>query len=130
MPDHPTKRCWPRFILLLLLIALIGFVVKGYCNYKATIQAVRSAENLRELGGSLLVYANDHPGNYPSRLSDLVRPEPDIPPEFFIVQWGSATPATSTTPEGRAAEMDAGDTAPIPTLLGAARSAISPRTAC
>ncbi|HEX3358351.1 MAG TPA: hypothetical protein VHS31_15365 [Tepidisphaeraceae bacterium] len=69
---------------------------------------VESALNMREIGGSLLRYANDHAGHYPNQLSDLLRYGEDIPSDWFVVEWGSATPASGQTLNERADQMDAG----------------------
>jgi prepilin-type processing-associated H-X9-DG protein len=86
----------------------VWFIVSSARRMYGTKQAIESALNLRELGGSLLRYTNDHSGHYPDRLSDLLRGGEDIAPDMFIVGWGSATPAPGKTLNERADQMDAG----------------------
>jgi len=109
-PVTPSRRGLPCSVKCGLFL-LVGLIVYGgvwvYHRFKATSQAVHSAENLREIEGALLIYANDHGGHYPDRLSALLLSS-DVDPKLFVVDWGSATPAGGSTPQARAAQMDAG----------------------
>ena len=99
--------CWIKSALLLVVCLIVWGGMHTYHNYRATEQAIQSASNLRDIGDALNLYAHDHNGHYPDRLSDLLA-ESDLGPEMFIVPWGAATPAPGKTWQERAREMDAG----------------------
>ncbi len=107
VPERRGLACWVKSVLLLLACLIVWGAVFTYHRTQATAQVIQSGENLRDIGCALFVYADRHNGNYPDRLSDLLADQ-EIPPERFIVPWGSATPASGKTPQGRAAQMDAG----------------------
>jgi len=93
-----------------------------WLSYRAygIAQAVHSGSNLRELGGALYVYANDHAGHYPDHLGDLLIDDPTLRPELFVVPWGLATPVGSGTPKERAEQLQYGHCSYV--YLGAGRT--------
>lgn len=78
-----------------------------YLRIHHTLQAVKAAENLRELAPAFLMYANAHDGRLPEHLGDVLE-FTDCTPEVLIVEWGSATPATKSASQSLAPQIDAG----------------------
>ena len=106
-PPAPRRRCGKAVIIAVvavLVLEVVGFGVKRGID---TSHAVQSASNLRELGGSLLRYANDHGGQYPDRIGDLILGG-YADPKWLIVPWGSASVADGKTPQAQADQINAG----------------------
>ncbi len=60
---------------------------------------------MRQIGLAVQMYANDHGGQFPERLEDLLPAGIDITPEVFVCPSSSDTPATAPTTQQSATRM-------------------------
>jgi len=99
-----TLLKWAAVLLLLCIISFVGWAA---VRIHQTSQGVEAGSNMREIGQALFIYAHEHSGHYPSQLRDVFL-SANLPPEYLVVPWGSATPATGKTPEEIALQLAAG----------------------
>lgn len=69
---------------------------------------IKCASNLRQIGQAILLYANDHHGQYPDRL-DLLLKEEEITADTFICPKTPSIPATGPTTQAVCDQMLSGD---------------------
>ena len=74
---------------------------------RETANRVKCASNMRQIGLALLQYANDHHGQYPPRLEELIL-DGNINSNVFVCPDSIDTPAPGSTPQAQAAALSSG----------------------
>ena len=108
-PSPPGRqRPWvlAGLFFFLLIVALI--MLPDLSGPRSTSLRVMDASNLRQIGQAILMYSNEHGGQYPDSLQRLLLTE-DITPGVFVSTLTSDTPATGPTPQAWIAGMDLGN---------------------
>ncbi len=67
----------------------------------------KCASNLRQIGEGILLYANDHQGQYPDSFGTILLNE-DIRPDVFVCPDSADEPATGATTQTTAANLTTG----------------------
>ena len=92
--------------VVLLLFSVFGPYVLNRLPIK-NHAASRCPANLRSIGQSLLLYANEFGGRFPGNFETLMVAE-DLTPDVFVCQLQSDTPAPGATRAEQAAAMGSG----------------------
>lgn len=106
-PPSPRRRRW-RWLWFLLLIPagpMIGTLFLPSLNSPhPTSNRVKCASNLRQIGQAILLYSQDHGGQYPDSLPTILVNE-DITSDVFVCPSSDDTPATGPTTQAIAAAL-------------------------
>ncbi|HEY8667007.1 MAG TPA: H-X9-DG-CTERM domain-containing protein [Tepidisphaeraceae bacterium] len=114
LPPHPLDYAPPpprRRFGLLLLIALAALGVAGVVAYqnsrpphsaRPVANRVKCAENLRQIGNAMLLYAHDHGGKFPDTFEGLLGE--GLSAEVFICWESGDTQATGPTTQAIVAQ--------------------------
>src|SRR5206468_445311 len=66
----------------------VSVLLPSLSRARETANRVKCASNMRQIGQGMLLYANEHKGDYPPDLATLAREE-DMAPGMFICPSGS-----------------------------------------
>jgi hypothetical protein len=73
-------------------LAMAGVALPAMHKAQGNANRVKAASNMRQIGQGVMLYANDHNGNYPANLAPLVL-EADLHPDvFFSPNSGNTIP--------------------------------------
>ena len=108
----PPRRNVIRPAIVWTAIGAVSFCI---ISYLATVNhqypreqsnRVKCASNMRQIGQALQMWANDHGGNFPNQLSDVL--DEDLTASVFNCPDTDDTPATGATTRAIAADVTAG----------------------
>jgi len=115
--DYETPRRHPRRLLgnvlvSLAILALLSTIVilyrpSGRSRDRSPPYRLMCQSNLRQIGCGILLYTNDHAGQYPDSLGTVLLNE-DIQPRPFICPVANAVASVKPTTREQAAEIDSG----------------------
>ena len=107
-----TRR--PHWVLLWSLLVLIFTwliwsvsSLTSCSGARTTANRVKSASNLRQIGQAILLYTNDHQGEYPDSFQTIFLNE-DVTSWVFVSPSRAETPAIGSTTQATAGQMGAG----------------------
>jgi len=75
---------------------LVAILLPSLNRARETANRVKCASNMRQIGQGMLLYSNDHRGQYPPDLATVAREE-EIGPETFICPSGKKSPPPNAT---------------------------------
>ncbi|CAN5384962.1 hypothetical protein BH10PLA1_BH10PLA1_12780 [soil metagenome] len=98
---------WAKwFVIIGVIVFLFGAILlPNMCTPRESANRIKCAANLRAIGSVLSLYASEHGGHYPDKLSDLVTSE-GVSAPVFICPSGSAEASTGSTPAEIVASLD------------------------
>jgi len=115
--DYETPRRHPRRLLgnvlvSLAILALLATIVilyrpSGRSRDRSPPYRLMCQSNLRQIGCGILLYTNDHAGQYPDSLGTVLLNE-DIEPRPFVCPSSNAVASAKPTAREQAAEIDSG----------------------
>jgi prepilin-type processing-associated H-X9-DG protein len=124
-PDRPWRARWTvSFLLLIVVLFGAGIAMVGITHQtvwlartpgpwfshgrgRETANRVKCASNLRQIGQAILLYANDHDGQFPDTLQTLFKDEDlDLTPGVFVCPSANDVQATGATREEIARNLD------------------------
>jgi len=88
----------PGFVVLGVVFLLGSILLPSMCKSRETANRVKCASNMKQIGNALMMFANEHGGKYPDKLSDLVATE-GLTTSVFVCPSSSAESSTATTPD-------------------------------
>jgi prepilin-type processing-associated H-X9-DG protein len=94
------------FTSLALLVGLFFLISPSNPGPRPTANRVKCQSNMRQIDQALLLYANDHHGQYPPSLEDLLL-KGDITSEVFVCPESDDQMATGPTTQAIAANLSA-----------------------
>jgi prepilin-type processing-associated H-X9-DG protein len=105
---RPSRwRLWPLWLSGFILFLLLASILLPPVNGSHDAPRVKSANNLKQIGLALQMYANDNGGRYPDTLGVLLETE-DITPAVFVSPGSKDTPADGPTTQALLADLTAG----------------------
>ncbi len=116
VPDYaspPPRRRWvPRGLLTAVAVVgglalLVSILLPNLCKSRETANRAKCASNLHQIGLAILLYQQDHAGQYPDTLGRLVENE-QIGAEVFVCPSSNDEKSPADKPEAIAADIDAG----------------------
>ena len=110
-PLHRAKKRRPRWLLIiflsLIVVGLFWITFIPSLSSHDSVPRVRSASNLRQIGQAILLYTNDHQGQYPDSFATILLNE-DVTSEVFVSPSRNETPAIGPTTQAIADQLAAG----------------------
>jgi prepilin-type processing-associated H-X9-DG protein len=113
---NPRNRLAKRFnwmlwlVLLPAVLVLLTWLIWPRFNSGRTVpQLIKSASNLRQIGLAILLYTNDHQGEFPDSFATLLQNEDVISSYEFVSPARSETPANGPTTRAIAGQLTAGN---------------------
>ena len=103
------KKRWPwKIVLPLSLIALFlgaTIIIPTLNRFRHHgSHQMNATDNLRQIGLGILLYSDEHGGQLPGTLSDMILYE-QMSPEVLIDPASNETPATGATPQAMVADI-------------------------
>src|SRR6266550_1540842 len=86
--------------LVVLLLLVVQAITRTYSN----VERIKCRSNLRAIGQSMLLYANDNRGQFPQRFGQLIT-HADVAPEVFICPASNDHPAAGPTTQQTLADF-------------------------
>jgi prepilin-type processing-associated H-X9-DG protein len=109
-PLHRAKKRRPRWLLIiflsLIVVGLFWITFIPSLSSHDSVPRVRSASNLRQIGQAILLYTNDHQGQYPDSFATILLNE-DVTSEVFVSPSRNETPAIGPTTQAIANQLSA-----------------------
>ena len=106
--QHSRMRLPNWFVLVAAVVGgvfLFGAILlPSMCGGRETVNRIKCASNLKQIGNALKMFADEHGGKYPDQLSELIATE-DLTPSVFICPSGTAEASTATSPTQLASEL-------------------------
>lgn len=95
-------------VIATVVLIAAGLLIRAAIRAtRARIDTFRSASNMRDLDGAIMMYANEHNGQFPPTLGDAVV-YGGVDPRELIAPWGLSVPASGSTPEALKAQINSG----------------------
>jgi prepilin-type processing-associated H-X9-DG protein len=106
---RPRRFLWPSLAFAIFgLICLFLFLTWPHFEGPRPVgHRAMSASNLRQIGQAILLYTNNHQGEYPDSFQTILLNE-DITSDVFVSPLRSETPANGPTTQATADQMGAG----------------------
>jgi prepilin-type processing-associated H-X9-DG protein len=108
-PQRPTRgwvvALWVGGGVLAVLALLLMVLLPPLQRAREQANRVQCANNMRQLGQAMMIYANGNGGRFPDRIDRLLA---YVPPGAFICPSTGDTAATGSTPQLLAADMAKG----------------------
>ncbi len=109
-PEKRKPRPWKIVLLLGLFVLFLAATIiipmlnrlRNHGSHQLNV-----IDNLHQIGLGILLYSNEHGGQLPGTLSDLILYE-QLSPEVLIDPASNQTPATGSTPQAMVAEIAKG----------------------
>lgn len=98
---------WAKWLVIVgVVVFLLGAIIlPDTCRAREPANRVKCGANLKQIGNALTMFANEHEGKYPDKLSDLIAAE-SLPPSIFVCPSSSAESADGKTPEAIVAQLE------------------------
>jgi prepilin-type processing-associated H-X9-DG protein len=105
--NHAGRRHYWLFLFVLIpciLLCLALFLVPAIPRSHAVSSRVRSQSNLRQIGQAILLYTDDHRGDYPDSFATILLNE-DVTSAMFVSSSRSESPAAGPTTQAIAVQL-------------------------
>jgi prepilin-type processing-associated H-X9-DG protein len=110
-PSLHKRRIWPLVTVLSIagfLIIFLGLSLSTpSLHSRDTAPRVKCGSNLRQIGQAMLLYANEHGGQYPDSFETVLSSE-EISADVFCCPSTSVRPASGATTQATIANFGAG----------------------
>ena len=93
--SNPPRRRWVAWLLLGIVVAVLAVltILPTMGRAREPAKRVMCASNLRQIGQAILLYCNDHQGQYPDSFATTLLDE-GLTAEVFVCPDSNDTPAT------------------------------------
>jgi len=115
-PAQKPANTWKIVAIVLACLAVVGVIACGCMmsimlpslnRAREAAQRVKCASNLRQIGQGIMMYANEHRGEYPDAIEKLIITE-DLTSDVFVCPSSNDDRAPGATPQAQAANLTAG----------------------